>query len=110
MSLPNSTVPFRRITVVGTGLIGGSFALAVRDKFPITEIIGCDRPHVLDAARRAGAVTRGEEDLKAGVREADLVYVALPIGATVDALGAIASSAPASMCSRRRPFRATAYH
>ena len=30
------------------------------------------------------------------MREADLVYVALPIGATVDALGVIASSAPAS--------------
>jgi prephenate dehydrogenase len=96
VSLSNSTVPFRRVTVVGTGLIGGSFALAVRDRFPTTEIIGCDRAHVLKAAQATGAITRGEEDLKAAVREAELVYVALPIGATVDALGAIASSAPAS--------------
>jgi prephenate dehydrogenase len=96
VSLPEKTIPFRRVTVVGTGLIGGSFALALRDKFPTTEIIGCDRAHVLEAARRAGAITRGEEDLKAAVREAELVYVALPIGATLDALVAIAASAPSS--------------
>jgi prephenate dehydrogenase len=91
-----ATVPFRRVTVVGTGLIGGSFALAVRDKFPTTEIIGCDRAHVLDAAQRVGAIARGVEDLGAAVREAELIYVALPIGATVDALGVIATSVPAS--------------
>jgi prephenate dehydrogenase len=93
VSLPESTIPFRRVTVVGTGLIGGSFALALRDKFPSIEITGCDKAHVLEHAQRAGAITRGVEDLSAAVREAELVYVALPIGATVDAVGVIAASA-----------------
>jgi prephenate dehydrogenase len=96
VSLPENTTPFRTVTVAGTGLIGGSFALALRDKFPGAEIIGCDKAHVLEAAQRSGAIMRGVLDLSAAVCEAELVYVAMPIGATIDALGVIAASAPAT--------------
>ncbi|MFZ3214843.1 MAG: prephenate dehydrogenase/arogenate dehydrogenase family protein [Candidatus Acidiferrales bacterium] len=84
------------MAIVGTGLIGGSFGLALRNNFPDISIVGFDRAHALDAALRRGAVREGAADLGGAVREADLVYVALPIGATIEALPAIAGAAKAS--------------
>jgi prephenate dehydrogenase len=95
VSSPSRAIPFRHITVVGVGLIGGSFALALREKFPGVEITGYDKPDVLERARAARVVSRAETDLAAGIRDADLIYVALPIGATIDALGTIAAAAKA---------------
>jgi prephenate dehydrogenase len=93
VSSTSRAIPFRNVTVVGTGLIGGSFALALREKFPDIEITGHDRPHVLDHARTAGIVAHTEPDLAKAVRGADLAYVALPIEATIEALPAIAAAA-----------------
>lgn len=87
-------VPFRRIAVIGTGLIGGSFALAVRKHFPSAHLIGWDRDaESLDHAAARGAVQEKASDLAQGVRKADLVYVALPVSAIVKALPHIAASA-----------------
>jgi len=93
VSSNSSALPFQRVTVVGVGLIGGSFALALREKFPDIEITGYDRSDVLDHAHAAGFITHSETDLAAAVLGADLIYVALPIGATIDALAAIAAAA-----------------
>ena len=41
------TTPFRRVAILGTGLIGGSFALALRKHAPDTIVIGWDKAHVL---------------------------------------------------------------
>jgi prephenate dehydrogenase len=84
---------FPRVAVIGTGLIGGSFALAVRREFPELSIVGFDRPDVLETAEAHGAISDAASDLAAAVREADLVYVALTIGATIDALPKIATAA-----------------
>jgi prephenate dehydrogenase len=92
VSSTSPAIPFTSVTVVGTGLIGGSFALALRERFPAIEITGCDRPQVLEQARAAGIISHGETDLAASVRGADLVYVAMPIGATIDSLPAIAAA------------------
>ena len=44
-------MPIRQITIVGTGLIGGSFGLALKKhKFP-GRIVGCDRAAVLERAQ-----------------------------------------------------------
>ena len=93
MSSTSRALPFQRVTVVGVGLIGGSFALALREKFPNVEVTGHDRSDVIDRARHAGIVTHSEADLAAAVHGADLVYIALPIGSTIDALPAIAAAA-----------------
>lgn len=93
MSSTSRALPFQRVTVVGTGLIGGSFALALGDKFPEIEITGCDRAPVLERALSAKIVSRAEADLSAAVRDAELVYIALPIGATIDSLPAVAAAA-----------------
>jgi prephenate dehydrogenase len=89
----SSTVPFRRVAVVGTGLIGGSFALALRKEFPGVSLIGYSRGGSAERARVLGVVQEATGDLATAVRGADLVYVALPIGATIDALATIAASA-----------------
>ena len=91
-----SEAPFSSIAVLGTGLIGGSFALAVRRAFPQAALIGWDRPEVLHAATQRGAITQSATTIAEAVAAPDLVYVALPIGATLDLLPEIARHAPAT--------------
>jgi prephenate dehydrogenase len=86
-------LPFRRVTVLGTGLIGGSFALALRKQFPGISVTGYDRPETLARAHERGAVQKSVADPAEAVRGADLVYIALPIAATLHALPAIAAAA-----------------
>ena len=93
MPSTTSAVPFSRVAILGTGLIGGSFGLALRKHFPDISIVGFDREETLQAALARGAVQETAHDLAAAVRSADLVYVALPIGATIEALPAIAAAA-----------------
>jgi prephenate dehydrogenase len=87
------TIPFQRIAVLGTGLIGGSFALAVRKSFLGVTVVGFDRPETAAKALARGTITEIAADLASAVRGADLVYVALPIAATMEALPAIAAAA-----------------
>jgi prephenate dehydrogenase len=89
----NSAVPFSRVAILGTGLIGGSFGLALRKHFPDISIVGFDRTEILQEALARGAVRETARDLASAVRGADLVYVALPIGATIEAVPAIAAAA-----------------
>ncbi len=84
------TLPFRRVAVVGTGLIGGSFALALRKRFPDISIAGYDRPDVLQAAMARGTVSEIASDLAGALLGADLVYLALPIIPTLEVLPEIA--------------------
>lgn len=90
--MPDS-IPFRRVAVLGTGLIGGSFALASRKSFPGVTVVGFDRPETSAKALARGAVTETANDLASAMRGADLVYIALPIAATIEALPAIAAAA-----------------
>jgi len=87
-----STLPFRRVAVIGTGLIGGSFALALRKQFPEISAVGYNRGARAERARELGAVNEATADIAAAVHGADLVYIALPIGASIEALGAIAEA------------------
>jgi prephenate dehydrogenase len=91
-----STVPFRRVAIIGTGLIGGSFALALRELFPGIELIGYSRAGSSERARAAGVVDEATTNLTTAVHGSDLVYVALPIGASIESLGSIAQSAGAN--------------
>jgi prephenate dehydrogenase len=84
---------FRRVAVIGTGLIGGSFALAVRRQFPEISIVGFDRPDPLRQALVRKVVQEAACDLASAVRGSDLVYIALPIAAAIESLPAMAASA-----------------
>ena len=46
----------RQITIIGTGLIGGSLGLALRKKKFAGRIVGCDREGTLERARMRGAI------------------------------------------------------
>ena len=105
--------PFRRAAIIGTGLIGGSFALALRQHSTDTIVIGWDKPHVLRQALERGALHEGVPDLALAVAGADLIYVALPEGHTIELLPEIARlAAPNALvtdaCSTKRMVCAVA--
>lgn len=87
---------YTRVAILGTGLIGGSFALALRREFPAARVAGFDRADVMARALACGAISEAASDIASAVRGADLVYIALPIGATIDALPKIAEAADAN--------------
>jgi prephenate dehydrogenase len=70
----------RTLGIVGVGLIGGSVGLAARNAG--WEVVGVDRPEVLEEAVRIGAVDRASTLKEA--RGADLVVLAAPISKVTD--------------------------
>ena len=83
---------FRRVAVLGTGLIGGWFAGPAKTISGVS-VTGYDRPEALARAHERGAVQKSVADIADAVRGADLVYIALPIAATLHGLPAIAAAA-----------------
>src|ERR1700675_3933807 len=84
-----------RVTIVGTGLIGGSFALALRKYTTDMHISGWDRPDVIREAQSRSAVDEAfSGELAPALHNSDLIYIALPIAATIDLLPEIARHAP----------------
>jgi len=85
-----------RVTILGTGLIGGSFALALRKYTTGIHIAGWDRPEIVKEAQTRGAIDQAFfADLAPALQNADLIYLALPIAATIDLLPEVAKRAPA---------------
>src|ERR1019366_505910 len=82
--------PFRRVAILGTGLIGGSFALALRKYSPDSVVIGWAKGHVLRHALERGAINEGFGEVSLAVAGADLIYMALPVGQTIELLPEIA--------------------
>ena len=67
-----------RVVVVGLGLIGGSFALALRNAWPTVAITGIDRDDAnLDEALRRGAIDVVGD--YSAVRDADVILLAVPV-------------------------------
>ena len=92
-----STHLIRRVTVLGTGLIGGSFALALRKNLSDIYVSGWDRPEIVrDTKVRSAFDETFSGNLGLALAKADLIYVALPIGVTLDLLPEIAGQAPAT--------------
>ncbi len=85
---------FHQITIVGLGLIGGSWGLALKARGIGGRLVGCDRMEVLKSALAAGAVDEGFPDLAAAVRETDLVILATPVGVILDLLPRLKGAAP----------------
>lgn len=71
-----------RICIIGVGLIGGSLARALRNAGVCKEFVGCGRDtRHLDRAVQLGVIDRYDIAPAAAVQEADLVVVAVPLGA-----------------------------
>ena len=70
----------RQVSIIGLGLLGGSVALAVRQRMPGTAVIGYShRPATRRRAKALGVITETAGNLKAAVAAADLVVLATPI-------------------------------
>jgi len=85
----------RQITIIGTGLIGGSFALALKKRKFYGRIVGCDRPAILEHARDRGAIDAGEPDPAAAIRGSDVVLLATPVLAILDLVERLGPALPA---------------
>lgn len=85
---------FKQITIIGTGLIGGSFALAVKAAGYPAKIVGCDRQTVLDRAKAMRAIDAGTEDPVEAVQGSDLIVLATPVGGIIDLIERIGPLAP----------------
>lgn len=85
--------PFSRITIIGSGLIGGSWALALKRRGLAGRIVVCDRADVTRRALEMGAADEAEPDPASAARSADLVILASPVGAILEQLTIIRSAA-----------------
>jgi prephenate dehydrogenase len=74
----------RQITIIGTGLIGGSLGLALRKAKFKGQIVGCDRPDVLRHAKKMRAVDEGMADPVSASKGSDVVVLATPVGAIIE--------------------------
>jgi prephenate dehydrogenase len=73
-------VQFRKITIVGVGLLGGSLGLAVRKRRVAREIAGyARRPKTIAECEKIGALDYATTDLLAAVSGADLVILCTPL-------------------------------
>ena len=89
-------MPIRQITIIGTGLIGGSFALALRKRRFGGRIVGCDRESALKKAKMCGVIDNGFVEPADAVRGSQLVLLATPVLAIVDLIGRLAPGLPAT--------------
>lgn len=81
---------FKKVGLVGTGLIGGSIGLAIKKFKPQVEVIGYDINSEATAfAQKIGAIDLKVADLT-GFSQVDLVFVSTPISAIVDTVRQIA--------------------
>ncbi len=88
-------MPIRQITIIGTGLIGGSFALALQKRRFAGKIVGCDRESALKKAKMRGVIDKGVVEPADAVRGSQLVVLATPVLAIVDLIGRLGPGLPA---------------
>ena len=80
--------PFESIAIVGLGLIGGSIALGVRERWPQSRVFGVDSEPVLAHAVGAGAIERGFESI-AALPDASLIILAAPVRQNIELLSQV---------------------
>ena len=79
-----------RLCIIGVGLIGGSLAQALREAGFCQQIVGAGRNTAnLKKAVELGVIDRYETDLAQAVKGADMVFVAVPLGAMQSVFSAI---------------------
>jgi prephenate dehydrogenase len=76
----------RQLTIIGTGLVGGSLGLAFKHHGFTGRIVGCDRPSVLAQAEARAAIDFGIEDPVQACAGSSVVVLATPVGPIMDLL------------------------
>jgi prephenate dehydrogenase len=77
--------PFPSVAIVGLGLIGGSIALGVRERWPESRVFGVDSEAVLAHALGGGAIERGFESIGA-LPDTSLIVLAAPVRQNIELL------------------------
>jgi len=85
----------RQITIIGTGLIGGSLALALKKRKFSGRIVGCDREATLEKARNRSAIDEGYANPGDAVRGSQVVVLATPVLAIIDLMERLGPALPA---------------
>lgn len=81
---------FNQLGVIGCGLMGGSFALALRRHALVRRVVGYSKsPSTTEKARRLGVIDTAAESALLAVSGSDLVLLAVPVAATEATLKAI---------------------
>jgi prephenate dehydrogenase len=88
-------MPFKQVTIIGTGLIGGSLGLALRKRHLVARVIGCDRAPILERAQECGAIEGGTTNPADAVRGSDLVVLATPVLPILDLISRLGPMLPA---------------
>jgi len=85
-----------KLVVIGVGLIGGSFALALKRARAVRRVVGVGRTRRnLSDALRLRVIDEASRDPAGAVRDADLVLLATPVGQMPVVMSAIAAHVPA---------------
>lgn len=76
------SLTINNLCVIGTGLIGGSFCLALKQAGVCKNIIGAGRSEeTLQKAQQLNIIDTYESDISKAVRNADVIFVSVPLGA-----------------------------
>jgi prephenate dehydrogenase len=80
-----------KLVVIGVGLIGGSFALALKRAKAVKHVVGVGRTRKnLDEALKFGVIDEASRDAATAVADADLVLIGTPVGQMPEVMAAIA--------------------
>ena len=74
---------FETVTIVGVGLISGSFALALKEKGFAKKIIGVSRTRESEEKAKQLGIIEYALPLEEAVRQGDFIYVAIPVDVTI---------------------------
>jgi prephenate dehydrogenase len=81
---------FKQLGLIGCGLMGGSFALAMKQAGLVDKVIGYSKsPSTTEKARQMGVIDQAAESALLAVSGADIVLLAVPVAATDATLKAI---------------------
>ncbi len=84
-----------KLVVIGVGLVGGSFALALKRARAVRHVVGVGRTQRnLAAALKRGVIDVASRDPASAVKDADLVLIATPVGQMPAVMAAIAPHLP----------------
>ncbi len=80
-----AVAPFRSVAIAGLGLIGGSLALAIRQRWPAIVVTGVDNDAVIAHVRGSGAIDRAVGHV-GELGPVDLLVLCAPVSQNIDML------------------------